>query len=371
MKKFTYTLSLLAVSGILFTGCYTQLATRDRDYSDNGQQQTYGENEGYSDEYQNQDTVYDDSSEYYGDNYDSTGYDNEDNSYYDRGYNSPYYYDDFYYNYPTYRRYFWGYHPSIVVGFGWNSWFYDPFYCNYWDSWYYPGSWSCLPFYYYYPSPYFYGYNYYNGFGYPYFTHNYYTHRERTRDISRLRDLGDLRGGRDRGIIAGNNTGSAGRNISGRTRDGAIISTTSNSRNIENSRIRNNTRNSTEQLRKERNVQTRNSGRINPETRKNRTPASIERKNSGKEHRYLAPRSHYPNRREYTPKGREQKSGNYVPRERKTSRSYSPPSRNNSPRSYSPPQRSYSPPQRSYNPPSHSSGGSSRSGGSSSGRSRR
>ena len=82
MKNFTKILSLLSLSGLLFAGCYTQLATRDRDYSyDQGRQVYNDNNQGYSEQYQ--DSVYDDSSSYYGDDYyDSTG----DNSYYDRGY---------------------------------------------------------------------------------------------------------------------------------------------------------------------------------------------------------------------------------------------------------------------------------------------
>ena len=29
--------------------------------------------------------------------------------------------------YPTYRRYFWGYHPSVYIGFSFSNWYYDPF----------------------------------------------------------------------------------------------------------------------------------------------------------------------------------------------------------------------------------------------------
>jgi len=384
MKNFTKILTLLSLSGILFAGCYTQLATRDRDYSDDQGRQVYTNDQGYSDQYQ--DSVYDDSSNYYGsDYYDTTG--NTDNEYYDRGYRSPYYYDDFYCNYPIYSRYFWGYHPSIVFGIGWNSWFYDPFYCNYWNSWYYPGSWSCLPYYYYYPSPFFFGFNYYYDYGYPYFTHYYYTNRERTRDIHRLRDLDGLRGGRGRGSLVGNNTGSAGRNVLERSGGRTLITTGTDIRTgtINSTGTRNATGTRKEIIKKERTGNTRGNirqqGRINPNERKNRIPSVQGRNQGNRSERYITPRTHFPNRREYTPYQRRNNSGNYVPRKNErgyytpsgrdgTSRNYNSPRSYNPPqRSYTPPTKSYSPPTRSYSPPSHgNSGGRSSGGGSGRGR---
>lgn len=367
MKKFAHILSLLIFSGIIFTGCYTQVATRDRTYPDNGNQQGYGNDQGYTRQYQ--DSVYDDSSGYYSDNdYDSTGYDSNysDDSYYDRGNNSPYYYDDFYNNFPTYRRYFWGYHPSVLIGFGWNNWNYDPFYCNYWDSWYYPGSWSCLPYYYYYPSPYYFGFNYYYGFGYPSYYHNYFTHRDRTRDLTRIRNLDGLRGGRGRNVVIGTNTGGVGRDISVRNRENTRISTrnentgkNTNLRKNETGRTRVNTRPGNTRIRKERSFN--NSGRVNPNLRSNR-----ENKNF---RLYRNP----PLKREYAPRERDRKQGYNIPK-RNSSGYYNPQRKEGSPRNYNPPQHNYSPPQRSYNPPSsHNSGGStgrSNGGGRSSGRGR-
>ncbi|HSD62769.1 MAG TPA: hypothetical protein VLB50_03190 [Ignavibacteriaceae bacterium] len=366
MKKFYYILSLLTVSGILFTGCYTQVATRDRDYTDNNTQPDYNNDQGYSGQYGDT-SYYDDSTEYYGDNYsDST-------ESYDRGYNSPYYYDNFYYNYPIYHRYFWGYHPSIVIGFGWNSWYYnpwyyDPFYC-YWDSWYYPGSWSCLPYYYYYPSPYFYGYNYYYGYGYPYFSNYYYTNRERTRDITRIRNLDGLRGGsRDRNSITRNNTGGIGKERT--SRDPMISTRTGNTSprvgSNETGRTTDRTRIGNERTGNNRSPQigkrnTRNSGRINPYIKRNQGP-SVEKKNDGRRiDRYYVPRNQHPDRKGYAPR-KDSRSGYYIPPKRNTSREYSPSGRNSSPKSYSPPQRSYSPPQKSYTPPSGNNGGGRSSG---------
>ena len=397
MKKFTYILSLIAVTAILFTGCYTQLATRDRDYSGGrNQQPTYGGNQGDYGQYQG--STYDDSSEYYGDNYyDSTGYYDDSSAYYeDRGSsgssdynygNSPYYYDDFYYTYPSYRRYFWGYQPSIVIGFSWNSYAgpfcYDPFYYNYWYSWYYPGSWSCLPFNYYYPSPYYFGFNYYGG-GFHSFTHNYYTYRERTQDIRRIRNLDGLRGRDGRSPLIGSRDGNTGRNLTERKRGETRLSPTTRTSTdrISSGRVTRETTKEGQRLRRpvERKSPTGNfdqrrtpprinsrneSGkkenrRINPYLRRNNSP-DIQKHNEGrKTNGNVRPRSYTPPRREYNP-----------PKRDSSPKQYSPPQRNNSPRNSTPP-RSYSPPQRSSNPPSsHSSG--SRSGGSrsSSGQGRR
>src|SRR5574338_954306 len=198
MKKYFYILTLSA--GVFFTGCYTQVATRDRSYTPDNRSQTYDDDRNYQD--QDQNYAYDDSSEYYGDSYDSTYSDDSsdyDNNNYYSGSNSPYYYDDFYYSYPHYSRYFWGYYPSISIGFswGWGGWYYDPFYYGNWCGYYYP-SWCYSPYYYYYPYAYF-GYNYYYGWGYP--SRNYYTHTERTRDLSRIRSLDGMRGGGGRGIL--------------------------------------------------------------------------------------------------------------------------------------------------------------------------
>ncbi len=394
MKKFTYILSITAVTALLFTGCYTQLATRDRDYSGGRNQPTYGGDQGnYG---QDQGSAYDDSSEYYSDYNDSSGYYDDSTAYYDnRGYgdntdynygNSPYYYDDFYYTYPSYRRYFWGYHPSIAVGVSWN-WYsdpfcYDPFYYNYWYSWYYPGSWSCMPFSYYYPSPWYVGFNYYGG-GFHSFTHNYYTYRERTQDMRRIRNLDGLRGGGGRSPIIGSRDGNTGRNLTERKRGVSRLSppTGRSTDRISSGRVTRETTKEGQRLRRpvERKsstgkfdqrrtpprVNSRNESgrkenrRINPYLRRENS-SEIQKRNEGRRtNGNVRPRSYSPPRREYNP-----------PKRDNSPKQYTPPQRNNSPRNSTPP-RSYSPPQRSSSPPSNSSG--SRSGGSrsSSGRGRR
>ena len=94
-------------------------------------------------------------------------------------------------SYPTYRRYFWGYHPSVYIGFSFGNWYYDPFCWDpfyYWNwcgsSWYYPG------YYYSYYNPYYY-YPHYNwGYGYNY---DKYKYRERTRDSYSIRNNTGIR----------------------------------------------------------------------------------------------------------------------------------------------------------------------------------
>lgn len=409
MKNFTYIFALLIVTGILFTGCYTQLATRDRNYSEQGNQNTGNDNT-YQD--QNQDYAYEDTSQYYDDSTayydDSSGYyandDNyyNDNSYYDRGYNSPYYYDSFYSSYPSYTRYFWGYHPSIAVGLSWNSWgynpfFYDPFYCGYWSGWNYPGYWHCLPFNYYYPSPWFFSYNYYYGGGYPSYSH-YYTTRERTREMSRIRNLDGLRNRGGRNPVSLTGTRNSGRNLTERQREDTRISTRNGNstgkftdkngrgntiRDINSTRIRtqkekikreSDRKSSRENIdrnkrtfpprytnppRKNSRGETRkNNQRIVPNERKSGT-SNIEKRNNAR----IRPHNYNPKQRQYSPPRRSGNTRNYTPPKREgTQNHYTPPQRNSSP------PRSYSPPQRNSNPSSNSG---SRSGSNGSGRSRR
>ena len=114
MKTIYIKILFVLFSGVFLAGCYTQVATRDREssrYSEYEEQQEYTEDENYSgDEY----------SESYSDTTYSEDYDEvEINNYYLGGG-------------PQYRRYYWGYYPSFSIGFGYNSW-YDPW-C--WDPWY-------------------------------------------------------------------------------------------------------------------------------------------------------------------------------------------------------------------------------------------
>ena len=103
MKKFKF-LSLLVFPVLLvnLTGCYTQLATRD-DYGNWNRE----EQKPYYDYENDSDTL---SDEYSDEQYDNNEYNDQGEESYteDRGQTNYYFY-----GYPSYRKYFWNYYPSV------------------------------------------------------------------------------------------------------------------------------------------------------------------------------------------------------------------------------------------------------------------
>ena len=182
MKNYKFKIALMLLASIfLFGGCYTQLAVKERviyqrEYSDYSEDE-YDTTQNYSDE----------QSEYSEENYDEDGV--TINNYYSEPI------------YPSYRRYFWSYYPSVSIGayFGsyYGSYYYDT-YC--YDPFFYPG-W-CFnpwydPYYSYYPSWWlgnYYPYNYYGnyGSGWAYNNDNYKT---RSNSGYKIRNNDGLRGG--------------------------------------------------------------------------------------------------------------------------------------------------------------------------------
>lgn len=163
MKKLIILLPLLA---LLFTGCYTQVAL-EKDYRSSDSDYYYSDSENQN----NEDYTYEES-------YSDTLYDKEGNEYHYH-----------FYGYPFYRKYYWGYYPSvsILIGIG-NPWYYyDPWY---WDPWF------CDPWYpaiVYYPV-----YYWYPGYWYPRYYGNYWTYytpvyKYRTNDGFRVRNSSGLR----------------------------------------------------------------------------------------------------------------------------------------------------------------------------------
>ena len=119
LKIFIVALSIFA------TGCYTQVAMRgDRPerndryvYDDSNDQNSEYSEEEYSDEYYEDDQYYDDYStgqDIYIDSYGNVSILNSNSN-----------------SYMPYRRYLYGYYPSIGVSY---SWGYDPWYYNYYDT---------------------------------------------------------------------------------------------------------------------------------------------------------------------------------------------------------------------------------------------
>ncbi len=197
MKASRFTILFITPFVLLtFAGCYTQFATRDY------QERIYS-NESGDDYTRYGDESYDDTT-YYED--DQSGYDESEtvieNNYYFGGY-------------PTYRRYYWGYYPSVSVGIYWGHSYYDPFCWDpfYWSAWY-PG-W-CSPFYYtpvyvsYYP-----WYYYYPGYYYSHWDNGGGIYRERNRDRYALRNNDGLR---NSFVSRGNLTRTNDRSITGDSR---------------------------------------------------------------------------------------------------------------------------------------------------------
>ena len=112
-------LALLPVLLLNLTGCYTQVASRDNDYgnwnrTENKPYYDYEEEEydTTADSYEDEEYVYEDDEDSY-----SEG----------EGIETSY----SFYGYPSYRKYFWGYHPAVSIVIG-SSWYYDPWF---WDPW--------------------------------------------------------------------------------------------------------------------------------------------------------------------------------------------------------------------------------------------
>jgi hypothetical protein len=323
-------LILFPLVALLFTGCYTQVALEKNDRS-NDKDYYYSDSENQS----NDDYSYEES-------YSDTLYDKEGNEYHYH-----------FYGYPFYRKYYWGYYPSvsILIGVG-NPWYcYDPWY---WDPWicgtwhptivYYPGYWHP-------------GY-----FWVPWYRGNYWTYytpiyKYRNNDGFRIRNSSGLRNSlvsrnsgsrgtdqllrdqlklRERSLLTRNSetrerTGLREQDrksdLRNRTTDGMIY----NRRNNEDNKNRNEVRNR-EQIRNQNdNTRKRNDIEIRKRTDEKRPPQI--KRNEDTEKR--------------TPRYND--SGN---RNRTPERTYTPPRSYNPPRSNIPPQRQTTPP-----PSRNSSGG--------------
>lgn len=181
MKSVKYALIVVSVAVMsLFSGCYTQIATRD---------------DGYSDGYENSDGYYDNEGN---SSYDNNAYSGSDTTQYSDGTSitNNYYFGDG--PYLSRRRFFSGYYPGISVSVTYGTSYYDPYWygSGYFYDWYYSP-------YYYWPSSYFYWYpgyawDYYGGYHHHHYDYGYddggkYKYR-RGSDFTRLRDFGTGRG---------------------------------------------------------------------------------------------------------------------------------------------------------------------------------
>jgi len=346
--KYFYLLLIIFSSTIFIAGCYTQIATRDNDYSKDRDE--YG--------YYDQEEDYD--SNYVADEYNGD-YEYEDDA--DIVINK-YHFG----NYPTYQRYFWGYHPSIYyIGFSFGNWYYDPF-CwdpfDYWNwcgsYWYYPGYYSS------YYNPYYYP-NYNWGYGYNDYSYGY-NNRERTRDNYSIRNNSGLRNSYvTRGSLTGRDSRTLNKDIRSRERSRDVLldrNTTSRNRNLEKERtgvkkeerrknpvLDNNTRNRRDD----------NTIRKSPKDRQNETRKRSESifKDRSKENKTTPPRKVDTRKRELnknsTPNIKKENSGTRQRTESKNRNETRIERRSQeTPRSYSPPQRTYSPPSNNNTPRSSS-----------------
>lgn len=158
-------LIFLPLMAILFTGCYTQVAL-DRNESSTDSENYYSQSDDQGNDYTSEET------------YSDTLYDREGNEYHYH-----------FYGYPFYRKYYWGYYPSISIsiGIGTPWWYYDPWY---WDPWF------CDPWYpvvVYYPSYWYPGYWWYPRYYGSYWTYNSSIYKYRTNDGYRIRNSSGFR----------------------------------------------------------------------------------------------------------------------------------------------------------------------------------
>lgn len=328
-----YLIPILFISLLYFTGCYTQLATKDFGYSHEE------DNYGYYDNQEFEDST--ESGDEYTQDY---NYDENDNITINK-----YYFG----GYPFYRRYFWSYHPSFYFGISFGDWYYDPYY---WDPFYYwnwCGTWWYYPSYYY---SYYYPYHYYNYYGWYGYNHGFYKYRDRNRDNYSIRNNNGLRNSYvTRGGLTGRTDGTLTKNLENRERSRDILLNKNN-----DTRNRDLLKDKNSLTRTEKNRETT---RSNTSERNKKESSSI-KKNSTDRQKYIRERESI----KYTPPKvkketntntkpkSETKRNNEVRTERRT---------NQTPKSYSPPQRTYSPPSsntpRNTTPPrSSSSGGSNR-----------
>ena len=343
--KYLYLLLIIFATTIFSAGCYTQFAERADNYSND--QDDYG----YYDQEENYDSTY--SADEYDRDY---GYEDDADVVVNKYYLG---------HYPTYRRYFWGYHPSVYVGFSFGNWYYDPFYWDpfdYWNwcgsSWYYPG------YYYSYYNPYYYYPNYNWSYGYNYGFKNY---RERSRDTYGIRNNSGVRNSYvTRGGLTRRGSGSLDKNITTRNSSRDVLldrNATSRNRNIEKGRIdvkRGDTRRNSA-IENSKQKRDDNTVRKSPNIRKNDTRKGYESifKNKPNDTKTSRPGNEDTRSRDVnknTPKVKKENSGT-KPRTESRNRNESRIERRTqeTPKSYSPPQRSYSPPRnntlRSSSPP--------------------
>ena len=370
MKK--YKLFLFALFPVLIlnlTGCYTQVASKEDDYS-NWTREEKTPNYEVADEYDSTDVVYENEESY-------SESDGSDTEYY-------------FYGYPSYRKYFWDYYPAVSISIG-ASWYYDPWY---WYSWY-PSYWYYPTPYCYYPSYWYpnYGYGYYDP--YPYYDNGYYssTYKYRTNDGYDVRNnsggrnsggrntsgdrnlytssdgtstLRDQLKTREKQIVSGRsdvNIDRTGLKVQGRDIDRNDVTRSLDKVNQRTSEtIRNNDviRNSRmNDVIKKNDTRTTKSKELNRDTRKktNDTRINTERKTNTEKKSPNVNRNKQPNVNK-TPNTNKSPNRNYTP----------PKTNNNTPRSYSPPRNNTSSPPRgnTQSSPRGNSGGNSgsRSGGS-------
>jgi hypothetical protein len=328
--KYYYLILIVFITAIFCAGCYTQVATSEDDMTKDQVDYAYQDQE----ELYDSSVVLDDSN--YGDDADII-------------------INKYYYNqYPDYSRYYWGYYPSIYVGFSFGDWYYAPFYPWGWcgSYWYYPS--YCYPYY----VPYYYPYNnyYWNGYN------DNYKYRERTADFYNLRNNSGLRNSFvSRGTLTGNYSRTLSKDTRTRNDSRDVLlnrNTTSRTRNLdlgktdtkkETKTTRNNLTSHQTELRKSYNKlfsQRTKGNSTTPPRREDSRKKDITNNSS-------------PNTKKFNSDIRqriETRSRNESRTERRTTES---------PRSYSPPQRTYSPPSnntspRSYSPPSSNNSSSGR-----------
>jgi len=373
MKKNKLTLLVMLPVLLLFlTGCYTQVATRDYDYGNWSREKS----KPYYDYEENKDTL----TEQYNDEY---VYDDQDSSIDENKTEINYYF----YGYPSYRKYFWNYYPSVSVVIG-TGWYYDPWW--YWDPWY-PSYWyypSVICYYptYWYPR-YYYGwwnpYPYYGGYS------GYYssTYKYRTNDIGKIRNSSGVRNsGSGRDLFATRDGNSQLRDQL-KTRERQIVSGRDELKREkiglrDNTRITTRDKNTTRDVIRDRETIRKNDDRIKTSTRTNEIIRKTEtQRNTDKDVIRDTRKKTNDNRINTQKRTETEKKGPVIkrnntnknnetrkkeaPKENRTNnptikknpetnknntnRNYTPPKTNNTPRSYSPPKTNDTP--RSYSPP--------------------
>ncbi|MBI5663223.1 MULTISPECIES: hypothetical protein [Ignavibacterium] len=344
MKNFI----LLPLVALLLTGCYTQIAL-DKDKSSTDSEYYYSQSEDQSnDDYVSEET------------YSDTLYDKEGNEYHYH-----------FYGYPIYRKYYWGYYPSlhisIAIGNPW--WYYDPWY---WDPWF------CDPWY---PIvSYFPPYWYTDYFWYPRYYGTYWTYRSpiykyRTNDGFRIRNSSGFRNNLVTRNEGNRGTGELLRDQL-RTRERSLLTTRNDDhreRKILNNRDRQtDTRIRTnDQLLKSKENTNENRNRIEVQKRKdvneNERPRIEIRNREQTDNRNRDVRKEYeirkrPDERKPPQIKRNENTESRTPRYNSGDNRNKAPERTYTPRSYNPPKYNTPPPRQNTTPPPRNNDSGNRSG---------